>query len=151
MPTFVIARLASRLALISAVVVLAGCNRSGLHKVEGKVVFPDGSPLTAGTVEFGPVDKHAIYAPRGFINADGSFRASTHDENDGAPPGTYRLLITPPEELEPGQPKPKPFDRRFKSFETSGVEYTVKEGKNDFLTITVENPQKKDEPALQPR
>ena len=35
----------------------AGCGRSGLYPVKGKVVFPDGTPLTAGTVEFGPVTR----------------------------------------------------------------------------------------------
>jgi hypothetical protein len=148
MPSFqILARFAGRLAPLW-ICVLAGCNPSGLYRVDGKVVFPDGSPLTAGTVEFVPVNKDALYAPRGDLNADGTFRASTHQENDGAPPGTYRLLITPPEELEPGRPKPKAFDRRFKSYETSGLEYTVKEGKNEFLTITVEPPTKKDEPAV---
>jgi hypothetical protein len=120
-----------------ALVLAAGCGRSGLYPVNGKVIFPDGAPLTAGTVEFGPVED-ALLAPRAEIQVDGTFRASTYKAGDGAPAGRYRLLITPPEQLDPGQPRPLPFDRRFSSFETSGLEYAVKPGKNEFLTITVE-------------
>jgi hypothetical protein len=127
-----------------AVLLISGCGKSGLYRVEGKVVFPDGTPLTAGTVEFNPLDKDAILAPRGEIEADGTFRASTHKEGDGAPPGDYRVAITPPDELEPGRPRPLPYDRRFKTFETSGLEYTVKEGRNEFFTITVEKPAAKE-------
>jgi hypothetical protein len=108
-----------------ALVLAAGCGRSGLYPDEGKVVFPDSAPLTAGTVEFGPVGD-GLLAPRGEIHVDGTFRASTYKEGDGAPPGKYRLLVTPPEQLDPGQPRPLPFDRRFSSFETSGLEFTVK-------------------------
>jgi len=123
--------------VVCFLVFAAGCGRSGLYRVKGKVVFPDGKPLTAGTVEFRPV-ADAYLAPRGEIKVDGSFRASTYAEGDGAPPGTYRVVITPPEQLDPGQPRPLPFDRRFSNFQTSGLEYTVKEGKNEFFTITVE-------------
>jgi hypothetical protein len=130
-----------QLRLLALLVVLdaAGCNRRGLYPVKGKVVFPDGTPLTAGTVEFRPVE-HAFLAPRGEIQSDGTFRASTYAAGDGAPPGTYKVVITPPEQLDPGQPRPKPFDRRFSNFEKSGLEYTVKKGKNEFFTITVEQP-----------
>ena len=127
-----------RHAALWALVLAAGCGRSGLYPVKGKVVFPEGTPLTAGTVEFGPVDKSILLAPRAEIHGDGTFRASTYSEGDGAPPGQYRVLITPPEQLDPGQARPLPFDRRFSSFETSGLEYTVKPGENEFLTITVE-------------
>jgi hypothetical protein len=127
-----------RFATLTALMVAAGCGRSGLYPVKGKVVFPDGTPLTAGTVEFDPLDKKSILAPRGEIRADGTFRASTHEDGDGAPPGQYRVMVTPPEQVDPDQPRPKPFDRRFQSFQTSGLEYTVKAGTNEFFTITVE-------------
>jgi len=121
-----------------ALAITAGCGRSGLYPVKGKVIFPDGTPLTAGTVEFGPVDKDAMLAPRGEIKVDGTFQASTYAEGDGAPPGKYRVLVTPPEQVDPGQPRPLPFDRRFSSYATSGLEYTVKPGRNEFFTITIE-------------
>jgi hypothetical protein len=126
-----------RLAAILSLVVAAGCGRSGLYPVEGKVAFPDGTPYTAGTVVFGPVDKDALLAPRGEIQADGTFRMSTHKEGDGAPEGKYRVLIAPPEAGDTDSPPPA-IDRRFTTFDKSGLEYTVKTGKNEFFTITVE-------------
>jgi hypothetical protein len=132
-----------RLVALLILVAAAGCGGSKLYPVEGKVIFPDDTPLTAGTVEFGPVDKDAILAPRGEIQADGTFRMSTFKEGDGAPEGEYRVLVTPPENADPDRPRPKSFDPRFTSFEKSGLKYTVKPGKNEFFTITVEKRSQK--------
>ena len=125
-------------AALLALVVAAGCGGTKLYSVEGKVVFPDGMPLTGGTVEFGPMDRNAVLGPRADIQADGTFRLSTYKEGDGAPEGKYRVLVAPPDNVEPDRPRPLSFDRRFTSFDKSGLEYTVKPGKNEFLTITVE-------------
>jgi hypothetical protein len=130
-----------RLAVLAALVVIAGCGGTKLYPVTGKVVFPDGSPLTGGTVEFGPVDKNAVLGPRGEIQADGTFRMSTFKEGDGAPEGKYRVLVAPPEIGDPDRPQPLVIDRRFKSFDKSGLEYTVQPGKNEPFTITVEKPR----------
>jgi hypothetical protein len=127
-----------RLALL-VVVLAAGCGGPRLRPVEGKVVFPDGSALTVGTVVFIPKDKNASLSPRGEVRADGTFRMMTFKEGDGAPEGEYQVLIAPEAVLDP--PPTPPFDRRFMSIEKSGLEYTVKPGKNEFFTITVEKPK----------
>jgi hypothetical protein len=59
-------------------------------------------------------------------------------------------MITPPEQLDPGQARPRSFDRKFRSFQTSGLEYTVKPDKNEFFTITVESPRGREEPPELP-
>src|SRR5262245_827491 len=123
-------------AVMLALVTAAGCGGPKLYKVEGKVVFPGGTPLSGGMVVFGPKDPSTVLGPRGEIQEDGTFRVSTLKEGDGAPEGEYRVLITPAEKGDPAPPPP--FDRRFTSFEKSGLEYTVKPGKNEFFTITVE-------------
>ena len=133
--------------LVAVLPLVAGCGGSKLYPVEGKVVFPDGTPLTGGTVEFGPTDKDALLGPRGEIGVDGTFRMSTFKEGDGAPAGHYRVLITPPENIEPDRPRPRPIHPRFTSFEKSGLEYTVKPGKNEFFTITVEPPSRQKGPS----
>ncbi|MCI0455817.1 MAG: hypothetical protein L0Z62_02395 [Gemmataceae bacterium] len=132
-----------RLAALLSLVVAAGCGRSGLYRVEGKVVFPDGTPLTGGTVVFGPVDKDALLSPRGELRPDGTFQMSTHKEGDGAPEGKYRVLVAPLEAEDVEGPPPPSFDRRFSSFDKSGLEYTVQPGKNDFFTITIEKRQRR--------
>jgi hypothetical protein len=127
------------LALPLIVLSMAGCSGRKLFPVEGKVVFPDGKVLNGGTVTFGPTDKDAVLGPRAEIKLDGTFQMGTFKEGDGAPPGHYRVLIAPLEGVDPQErPRPEGFDSRFASFETSGLEYTVKPGKNGFFTITVD-------------
>src|SRR5262249_48822705 len=118
-----------------------GCGGAKLYQVHGKVIFPDGTPLNGGAGVFCPPDKKAPLGPRGGVREDGTFRVSTFREGDGAPEGAYRVLITP---LELGNPAPPaPFAKRYRSFETSGLEYTVKPGENEFFKITVEKRQPK--------
>jgi hypothetical protein len=122
-------------------VLAAGCG-SNLHPVEGKVVFPDGTPLSGGTVTFGPKSKDNLMGPRGDIQIDGTFQMGTFKATDGAPEGAYRVLIAPLEGVDTTErPRPLPFDARFSSFDKSGLEYTVKAGKNEFFTITVDKPK----------
>ena len=59
----------------------------------------------------------------------------------GLPEGKYRILVAPPDNPDPDRPRPLPFDKRFTSFDKSGLEYTVKPGKNEFFTVTVEKPK----------
>src|SRR5262245_45292449 len=123
-------------ALLLVLVVGSGCGGPKLHPVEGRVAFPDGTSLTVGTVVFIPKDKNVLLSPRGQVRTDGTFRMMTFKEGDGAPEGEYQVLIAPEAVIE-GPPTP-PFDRRFTSADKSGLEYTVKPGKNEFFTITVE-------------
>lgn len=69
-------------------VVLAGC--SDKVKLGGKISFPDGEPLTVGTVIF----SNPEYLARSSIAADGSYDVGSLKENDGLPPGKYRVYIT---------------------------------------------------------
>jgi hypothetical protein len=109
-----------------ALLLAAGCGGAGLYPVEGQVVFADGTPLKSGTVVFSSVDQQVLIGARGELK-DGAFRASTYRLNDGAPPGTYTVMVTTPAGRD--------------LTVTSGARYTVKAGKNEFLTITVEKPK----------
>ena len=114
------------------------------------MVYSDGSPFPGGVIEFESKSEEARSAEglplnaRGVIQPDGSFRLTTFEENDGAVPGSHRVLVRPiREEYEPEEgelPPPAILDRRFERYETSEVESTVREEKNT-LTITVERPQ----------
>jgi hypothetical protein len=108
--------------------------------------LPDGSPLTAGVVEFDSVTddpkRHAV--ARGKVEPDGTFRLSTYREGDGAVEGRHRVVVMPApvlaEDMRPGQPPPRPnVHPRFGNYETSGLEVTVKPGRNE-VTLTVEGP-----------
>lgn len=128
-------------ALLLAAALLAGpgCG-SGLSPVRGRVVFKGtGQPLTAGLVVFEPLDPAEKVSARGEIREDGTFRLGTRKDDDGAPPGRYRVLLVPPEPPNPDRRPRPPFHRRYEQFHTSPLEYTVGRGANDF-TIEVEKP-----------
>ena len=138
-------------ALVAAVgVAVGGCGAKTppTYPVEGKVVFADGSPLSGGLVEFESVPAEGMPVnARGIIQSDGSFRLTTYAEGDGALAGKHRAIVVGPRPIasqyddESNQPPPKPpVDRRFESYTTSGLEFTVTEGKNEFL-IKIEPPQ----------
>ena len=123
-------------------VTLVGCG-SGKYPVEGKVLFRDGKPATelaGGTVMFESKELHV--SAIGEIDKDATFRLTTSVRNDGAPPGKYRVAVTPPEDEgiqddKPGKKRRALLDPRFRSIETSNLEATVEKKKNE-LTVTVE-------------
>lgn len=109
-----------------------GCGEK-LNEVRGKVAYEDGTPLAQGLVVFeSQAEKQAITA-RGEIQADGSFVLSTHAPGDGVPAGKYRVLVVPGDSIDAtGQPRPPSFDKRFSDFGTSGLEFEVRDGPNEF-------------------
>jgi hypothetical protein len=128
-------------ALAFVLAATAGCGSGNTSPVRGKVVFKDGTPLTGGLVVFRPVDQKVQVTARGDIHPDGTFVLGTYQEADGAIPGKYQAAITPP-------PRRKVREKavegpiihpRFENYDTSGLEFEVKRGKNDFK-IEVEKP-----------
>jgi hypothetical protein len=115
--------------LLSAV---AGCG-SGLYPVHGQVTLEDGKPLTKGMVIFECKQGEKTVMARGEIQADGSYRLSTSKPGDGAPPGKYRVVIAPMENVDlPDNERRLPFDRRYTDFKTSGLEFEVRAGDNEI-------------------
>jgi hypothetical protein len=98
------------------------------------VTLEDGTPLTRGLVVFEGKDGEKTVTARGEIQADGSYRLSTSRPGDGAAPGKYRVLVTIPEPPdEAGAKRRGPdIDRRYMAFSTSGLEFEVKPGPNEF-------------------
>lgn len=112
----------------------AGCG-SKLHPVHGKVAFPDGTPLDGGLVVFEQQKEgESPVMARGEIHTDGSYQLSTYRPGDGVPPGKYRVLVSPKTDLNDvdGPRKPPPFDPRYMAFDTSGLEFEVNEGANEY-------------------
>ncbi len=78
---------------IAAILLIAvGCGRSDMHRVSGRVHFPDGAPLGEGrvVVEYDGANKGGAW---GRIKKNGSFTIGTLSENDGMKAGTYRVTI----------------------------------------------------------
>lgn len=75
---------------------MAGCSKSGEARkptfaVIGKVL--DGTkPVANATVVFHPVGDAAL-KPRGKTDANGEFKLTTYDGDDGAPAGQYQVTV----------------------------------------------------------
>ena len=141
--TCYVARHHSRMALLALLCLCHGCSSSEVKTYEagGTVTFPDGTPLAGGQVEFQETATRHNVSPRGIIRKDGTFQLATFSENDGAPAGDYRALVTPPipnidiDQLKSWQDYPEPIHDRFKDANTSGLHFTVSTvpAKNTFV------------------
>lgn len=121
-----------------AVIAVAGCGRSGLHPVRGRVAFADGSPLPTGRVVVSYGDGKAS---SGSINPDGTFRVGTLKQSDGMRPGTYRVAVKDAyvEVQKNGETVSEPLiHKRFADPATSGLEFTVPD--KTVWEIVVEKP-----------
>jgi len=89
---------AGRFALLVAVPMLCSCakdQRPPLYPVQGKV-FCQGKPAAGAMLFFHPGEGGANPAgmlPHGVVEADGSFRVGTYEEQDGAQAGQYRVTV----------------------------------------------------------
>jgi hypothetical protein len=123
-----------------------GCDSGPkLYPVGGTVTLEDGSPLTKGMVVFENKQAEVAVTARGEVKPDGSYQLSTYKPGDGVPQGKYRVQINSMDLSEvPDEEKKLPYDLKYMSFETSGLEYEVKPGPNGFsirLTRSNEEPQ----------
>ena len=129
--------------LLIGVVAVAGCGggagKRPVAKVSGKVTF-NGQAVTSGTVSLFPVNaakvteagKHGICV----IQSDGSFKASTYGEFDGAIIGKHRVSYSPPSVETPVAPEgghaqappPSPYE----GLVPSVIEVEVKAGDNSI-------------------
>src|SRR5262245_2016811 len=119
----------------SAVLVLfvaCGCDGQTYFPVTGKVTHKDGSPVTAGTVIFEPVNQKI--SARGEIQSDGSFQLGTNTNSDGAMEGEYKVLISPPPLPEEGKRLRSPIAAKYQSLESTPLKFNVsrERSKNKF-------------------
>jgi len=91
--------------VVVALLMLSSCGepkggpRLKVAPVEGEV-FVDGKPLDEGFVHLHPVTPHEmpradqVVASMGQVDEEGKFKISTYINEDGAPPGEYKITIT---------------------------------------------------------
>jgi hypothetical protein len=79
---------------IPVVLVIFGCGDSSdlppRYPVSGTVTY-NGKPLVNGTINFAPTGPNGRGA--GGMIADGRYSLTTHDQNDGAIPGEYKVSV----------------------------------------------------------
>jgi hypothetical protein len=130
------------LPIVLLAVGAAGCG-DRLYPVRGTVTLDDGKPLTRGLVVFETQNGGTPIMARGEVKQDGTYELSTHRPGDGVPLGKYRVLIRPLDPSDvPDEQRDLPFDVKHTRFETSGLEYQVKAGHNEF-PIRLDRPQKR--------
>ena len=121
-------------------VVASGCfNRNPTtHPVHGEVRFPDGRPLTKGSVEFELLDQEMPITATGEISEDGTFVLGTFELDDGAIAGRHRAAVIADHQIgtgveRPGMLPPPTLHPRFRDFKTSGLEFMVEPGENKIV------------------
>src|SRR5262249_29117138 len=87
----------SRLAILAlGLAFAAGCGdgKPTPYPVSGKVLV-GGKEADGAIVRLWPVDSDGPDAvrPLGYVQPDGSFQLTSHKENDGAPPGKYKVTV----------------------------------------------------------
>jgi hypothetical protein len=121
--------------------VSAGCG-SGRYPVTGRVTYEDGRPVEGGAVIAEATVNDQLVGVQGNIEKDGSFSWGADAPGDGALPGKYRVIVMPIAlgELEIAAGKLPAVDRKYTSYDTSGITFEVKPEEN-VLNITVAKPK----------
>jgi hypothetical protein len=121
------------------------------YPVDGRIEFDDGQPakeLVGGSVEFDLIGGKT--SARGKIGKDGTFRMTTYEPDDGALPGRHRVLIKPPVVTQDVKGPPADvMDRRYQTYQTSGLEVSVEE-KSNRITLKIEHAKAKPPPFSRP-
>ena len=137
--SFWVRRRALALAVAVALLALPACKPGGrvaVHPVHGKVLFR-GKPASGANVVLNPVgdDKPGQPRPAGVVGPDGSFRVTTYEADDGAPPGEYVVSVVWVVDRNDKGATYSPLPARYMSPVTSGLKATVREGDNELSPI----------------
>lgn len=112
----------------------------------GKVTLQGGQPLAGALVEFETTvaDGKRVTA-RGETQADGSYQLETPELGSGAVAGEHKVIVSPPAYAPgnvEGPPPQSVLDRKFQSYDTTPLKFTVRpEGPFEF-PIEVHGPQR---------
>jgi hypothetical protein len=126
--------------IVLAFLATAGCG-DRRFPVEGKVVYEDGTPYSGGgVVVMETTVAGKMIMKRAPIGPDGTFRPAA-GTSSGVLAGTYRVRLLPAadgDEFDEDHPPPLPYDKKFASFDTSGVEWVIGAGQGaERLEINV--------------
>jgi hypothetical protein len=135
--------------LLLLLVFIAGCSGSGgpvdppvipVAPVSGKVTFANEVPVGA-QISLVPLNRQeGGIASRGVVQQDGTFKISTYEKEDGAPPGEYVVVVQWFKFVSGDGGSgagPNVLPVKYASPETSPLKVTVKEGSNELPAITI--------------
>jgi hypothetical protein len=133
----------------------AGCrqkNRLSVYPVHGRVMYGTRGIPEATVIFFradDAVEKAKKLRPFGYCDGQGNFDLKTYVDDDGAPPGKYRVAIIafsaarsssgkdrPAGERPAGQTNlvqiPAEVSKKYGNVETAGIEVTINKGENNL-------------------
>ena len=128
--------------------IASGCSEQPkTYLVHGMVVFPDGKPLTKGTVEFEVTASSKPITATGAIGLDGTFELGTYAAKDGAIVGQHRVVVIADHMIGTGEERPEALpppvlDPKYHDYKTSGLTFTVKPEVNNILIEVAPPPAK---------
>jgi len=131
------------LAGVALAAAVAGCNRSPKpplaqpHHVQGKVTFPDKTPLRGGVIGFVPVEAKAgggliRYPCENLVDAKGAYKMGLNGNEQGVPAGEYKVTFKPREINEVRNSNSNRIPAKYREPSTTPLTCTVKEGDNTF-------------------
>lgn len=120
--------------VLFVLVLLSGCGGVATYPVTGFVTINGEGPLTVGEIVFTSDEGTS----KGTIQKDGSFKLKTtiDKELEGAPAGKYKVFIigaaTYEDSTRLDSPSKMLIDSKYNDYRTSGLEFTVEPGDNNF-------------------
>ncbi|MEX2309028.1 MAG: hypothetical protein WD738_15615 [Pirellulales bacterium] len=122
-------------ALVSCLVVLAGCGGREVYQVSGRAQYKDGSPITGGVrvIRLEPAEDTTAEirkAASANIAPDGTFEMFTRRPGDGVIPGRYAVVFTVLDKAMGGRSL---IPAKFTQGNTTLFELVVDENKEDLL------------------
>ena len=126
--------------------VVVGCGKN--KRLVGKVTFTDGTPAPSGMVVF----RKDNFMARGEIQPNGSYKMSSEGNNDGLPPGEYKVYIQGMAAMPASAPTNPRLttqmvlpvllcDPKYTDPDTSGLTCTVPAPRNRFDIVLEPNPK----------
>ena len=113
-----------------------GCSKN--LQITGKVTYSDdGTPLDAGMIIF----EDGNMASRSDIGTDGTFKLSSMTQNDGIPPGTYKVYFSGALKAEEGGMLPRPvylLAPKYNNPDTTDITITIDKSTKSPLEIKVD-------------
>ncbi|MFO0821295.1 MAG: carboxypeptidase-like regulatory domain-containing protein [Pirellulales bacterium] len=123
--------------IVVLTLLVAGCSREKREPVApaaGKIQW-DGKPLAEATVVFHRLEGEGRSLTVRTLN-DGTFRLTTHEPNDGAPPGRYAVTVELRDWVRDGDEAVRSgrnlLPPKYASPRTSGLECVIAEGDNQL-------------------
>ncbi len=122
-------------------VAMASCSPSESRKptfpATGKVTLPDGKPAEHASVVLHPVSDAGagVPKPHGKVGADGTYKLTTYDTDDGAPAGEYKITVELWLAGRGDEPASNRLNPKYSRPETSGLTATVGTGPSEIKVV----------------